>query len=269
MTILRRILTTAALAVIATGLASANIIDSLSNIVAGTGGGYTLTMNDFDTHNGLYTLNSVELFFSATENITNFDLTSTETSTTATFNVATQTNMVETFTNSANPANRFLGETLTTFDTGIGSALGSCSSIGGPPSAIPDNCTAIVLGPGSSYDSGPYTISNSNPADQYGLPTGTGHGGLTGVTLAGTSIGDYIGTGTFNLAASISSSQTTSEGGSGVFNAAITENGNTSFQGEVDYTYTVNSGTPEPTTMLLLGGALVGLGVVRKRLKSS
>jgi len=268
MTMLRRILTAAPVFALACGMASANSIDSVSNTVSGTGGGYTLTMNGFNTDGGLYTLTGVELYFSAIENITTFTLTSTETVTTATFNVATQTNMVLSFTNSANSADKYIGETLTTFDTGIGSALGSCSAIGGPPSAIPDDCQPIVLGHGGVYSKTAYSISNTNSADKYGLPVGTGLGGTTGVTLAGTSISDYI-TPTFSLTGSISTSETTSELGSGVFNANINQGGNTQFVAEVDYTYTVNNGAPEPATFVLLGGALLGLGVVRNRLKKS
>jgi hypothetical protein len=37
---------------------------------------------------------------------------------------------------------------------------------------------------------------------------------------------------------------------------------------DIKYTYTSNSGTPEPTTMLLLGGGLLSLGLLRKRIKS-
>jgi hypothetical protein len=36
----------------------------------------------------------------------------------------------------------------------------------------------------------------------------------------------------------------------------------------ITYTYSVVSATPEPTTMVLFGSALVGLGLLRKRIRS-
>jgi hypothetical protein len=50
----------------------------------------------------------------------------------------------------------------------------------------------------------------------------------------------------------------TNFGGSAVVGALVT----------VEYDYTTVSSTPEPTTMLLFGSALVGLGVMRKRKKA-
>jgi hypothetical protein len=36
---------------------------------------------------------------------------------------------------------------------------------------------------------------------------------------------------------------------------------------EVTYDYTLRSSTPEPATLLLMGTALAGLGLLRKRIK--
>jgi hypothetical protein len=53
--------------------------------------------------------------------------------------------------------------------------------------------------------------------------------------------------------------------GGGLLNLTIVATTTYSAQAEVTYEYTVPSGTPEPGTMVLLGSALVGLGVIRKR----
>jgi hypothetical protein len=53
--------------------------------------------------------------------------------------------------------------------------------------------------------------------------------------------------------------------GPGNLNLTIVATTNYSAEAEVTYEYTVPSGTPEPGTMVLLGSALVGLGVIRKR----
>jgi hypothetical protein len=46
-------------------------------------------------------------------------------------------------------------------------------------------------------------------------------------------------------------------------------NTSATFQAEIDYSYTVNSSTPEPATMVLMGGALLGLGLLGKRIRKS
>lgn len=58
--------------------------------------------------------------------------------------------------------------------------------------------------------------------------------------------------------------------GSGNFNVTFQAVDQYSALAEVTYEYFVNTGTPEPTTMLLMGGALVGLGLFgKKRFKKS
>ena len=39
-------------------------------------------------------------------------------------------------------------------------------------------------------------------------------------------------------------------------------------RGSITFTYTVNSATPEPATMFLMGSALLGVGLLRKRIRS-
>jgi len=104
-----------------------------------------------------------------------------------------------------------------------------------------------VLGAGNSIDSGALTSSSSEDLS-YTLGailaefTGTGMETLHTNTLTGTTI--------------------TNTGG----NTIATQNTFANVTGDVIYTYT--SGAPEPATLFLMGSALVGVGVLRKRFKS-
>jgi hypothetical protein len=105
------------------------------------------------------------------------------------------------------------------------------------------------LNPGQSTTPAPYTVPGG-PADTGPIDTG-----LAAVESAWSAFA--------SSATNVSSSAT----GSG--NGKVTYSNEVAGSVSVTYDYVVPSGTPEPTTMFLMGGALVGLGLLGKRLKRS
>jgi hypothetical protein len=263
MNTLRRVLSTAALATVAAGLASAGQVGFLSNVVgpSSTEVNYTLTLPKFDP--ALGTLTNVTLYFFATETSSDFTVTNNA-SISEQFDLSVTSNLVRNATNTATAADKFTGETVQLFDTGIGTALGNCGANPGS-TVLPNNgCTSITLASLASHNYAPFSISNTDA--NYGLTKGTGIDGLTGVTKAGTLLANYIGAAsTFNLTGVTQGTTSFSGGG---LNQSLTQVTSGTFRAEVDYTYSVpvTTGTPEPATMALLGSALIGLGLLRKKI---
>jgi hypothetical protein len=110
----------------------------------------------------------------------------------------------------------------------------------------------------------PFTVNNTDAI--YGLTTGTGVQSVFGVKMAGTNISNYIasiGNPTFDLDGKTKNVLLLSGDGG---NIHLDQSTNASFAAEVDYTYTpATTSTPEPATMGLLGSALAGLVMFRKR----
>jgi hypothetical protein len=80
--------------------------------------------------------------------------------------------------------------------------------------------------------------------------------------IVGGDLANYTGAAAFTLGGSTKSFNSFSGGGGNVGTAV-----NTSAQmsAEIDYTYSPASTTPEPVSMGLLGGGLLGLGFLAKR----
>jgi hypothetical protein len=256
MTTLRRMLLTTSLAAAACGVASANSIDFLSTPATfgpdPTDFTYSLSLPKFDPGTGGVplgaTLTGATIYFFGSETVSTLALNNTA-SGVETFTYIASSNITSGSSNSANSADKFSGETLSLFSTGSitlgGFATPAC------PLATPSAACSSV-----SYTPPAITVSNISPAIG---PTGTGGDGLTGIVknITGADLANYEGATTFTLGGS-TKSLTTFAGGGG--NIDTTENTDAEFKAEIDYTYTVPSGTPEPATMALLGGGLLGLG---------
>jgi len=263
----------AGFAALTTGFAGADTVYSTATFGPTTGSTYNLQLATFNPSLG--TLTGVELFFQAVENVTDFTVMNTGSSP-QTFSLTVTTDLTNTFVNSATAADKFTAasQNLTVFDTGGTTilALGSCKE--DPTTTVPLSCAgAQTLAGGASTEYAPLTVNNTNPnysgannPDFAVPPVGTGLGGVTGVTKTGTSIGNYVGgTGFFTLSGTTLGGTTFST--TGTNNETLSQTTTTTYEAEVDYTYTPFSSTPEPATMVLFGSALVGLGFIRRRQK--
>jgi hypothetical protein len=220
---------------------------------------YTLTLPKFAGTG----LQSVTIYFRAYEDFANFTVKNNA-ATTQTFDLSASANMTVGTGNSANNADRFTGENLQIFDTGIGTALGNCSD-NGPNAIQPGNCTSLTFGAGGSHQYAPFSIANTDSV--YGLTTGTGIDGVFGVKKVSSNPSAYQGSlgDTFTITGHTANAVSFSGGG---LNQTLQNATTAGFQVEVDYTYNgadPPSSVPEPATMGLLGSALAGLIVFRKR----
>jgi hypothetical protein len=216
---------------------------------------YSLTLNKFNSSLG--TLTGIQLYFRATETVTSFILTNNSAATQK-FDAQIASIVNSDPDNTANSADAFSEEPVDLFDT-RGGILGLC------PNVSPFACGKITLTAGQIHQYGPFSASNTDVAQ--GFTTGTGVNGVFGVvqSVDPGNFSSYLaapGNTTFALTGSTEISTTFVGGGGQIGLSQTTTAG---FQAEVDYTFTPATATPEPGTMILLGGALVGLGLFRKR----
>lgn len=285
MTTLRRILTTAGLAVAVAGLASANSIGVLSTTVTFgttstdvTKAATALSLPYFQSAAGYQAgdiLTSVELIMNLNETVTSLSFTnisSPQTSqnfnylTTATFNVggtAPSADLSSLQSHNGTPDNLYsIGDPSVnqTQTIQVGETL---TYIPGPPSSSPTS------GDINSGIIGEYSADNGNPM-------GAACGGTNStdvnpcnlsLTVFSGNISAYNTTGSFTLDYSTSTGTEFFTGGGNVLEAQTTTTG-ASY--EVLYDYTTPSSTPEPGTMALTGISFLGVGLIgRKRMKKS
>jgi len=275
---LRRILTGTVLGLMLACLASANqigFLDSQGVVTFSADGTYTMTLPDFNPAGGTLTPTEATIYLYAAENVQTLSLTNTSV-TTETFNLDLSSNMVRGSTNTATETDKYTGEVLDLFDTGIG-----INASGGPDYApLPVPAGTLTLG-GSGTPSCPtgaassacssvsYTppnelVQNIDPV--YGFNTGTGIQGVDGVieNITGADLANYIGVGTFNIAGG---TETLADFQGGDEYILLVDGSTASFEAEIDYSYSVSSSTPEPATRALMCSALIGLGLLGSRFK--
>jgi len=278
MTSFRRLSILAATALAVTGLASATTVGyNATAIVYNSAAGnqtppinadftYQITLPDFNSSLG--TLTGVQIYFFTSLTATAATLTNTGSTNQNNFSLVGTTDIVTGMTNSATSTDIFHdplatppnspSDPIQTFTSGNIANLGGVTTPGVCASTTgASTCNQINFGAQAAVtdiNTGILSVIYTN---------GTGLQGVSGLILNGTSIGNYIGGGSFNLAGSTVGSSTITGASSVIGGVSVVGRVNA----EVDYTYTVASSTPEPTTMVLFGSALVGLGLLRKRVR--
>ena len=250
MTTLRRILSIGVLAAAYVGISAAGTITyTATPVTNNTDFGSTFTLQDFNLVG--QTLTGVTLTFTGSLTTTQLIL--------------------------QNQANTSVASGFQTFayssTATLGAVLGSDSADPGLDlSALTDsfvikNTGTIGLGGG-----GANTVVNCSPVNVPSASCNTvNYAGLANIVNGPASanttdgnVSDYIGTGTFTIGANTVSFNGFSGGGN---NIQVNQTTTGTLDVAVTYTYQPTA-SPEPATLFLMGSALVGVGILRKRMKA-
>ena len=238
MTNIGRVFTVGAAALIFVSVSAANTISYTSTFGPSTTDfSHVFSLSDFNP--ALGTLTGVQLELDANENISSLALSNLGNVTETNF-TALATSNIKGITNTANAADAISAFTLVEFDSSVnfpgGMSLGPAGSGNCPLDTPSASCANVNFDPPAVADS---KIKNS------------------------ASVAGYIGAGSFNITGATTAFSSFSGGGG---NISLAQNTNATLTAKVTYTYTPPSGVPEPATMLLMGSALLGVALFRKRI---